>query len=317
LPLIERDKPNARIKSFVPTLRQSLTAALLRRYPFYSGAGSLANSQIIATIAGKSDERAWCSTTGGEVLASLNDYVGRAAFFCGDLDPKVSWVCKKLVRPGDTVCDIGANIGIVTLLLSRLVGKQGKVLAFEPNPVCWDALQAAIERNQMTNATALPFALGATSEERTLSIPADNSGAASLNERTVRTSGKTTRVSVRTLDDILAEHNIQSVRFIKLDVEGFESEVFKGSTHVLDKLRPDAILFEMNEPFTPPLVDHPAFDILTRFDYSFMYLPKGLWKVRPRAFDPGEIASLPGHDVIAIPKGHKFDRAVATLKAII
>jgi FkbM family methyltransferase len=250
-------------------------------------------------------------------LAPLSDYVGRAAYFCGDLDPKVSWVCKKLVKSGDTVCDIGANIGIVTLLLSRLVGRQGRVLAFEPNPACWDALQAAIDRNQMSNATALPFALGATSEERTLNIPSDNAGAASLAERVVRKSDKTTRVSVRTLDEVLIEHDIHSVQFMKLDVEGFESEVFRGSTHILEKLRPDAILFEMNEPFPPRLVDHPAFDILTRFDYSFLYLPKGLWKVRPRAFDPRETASLPGHDVIAVPKGHKFDRAVATLRAII
>ncbi len=169
----------------MPTIRQSLTAALLRRYPFYSGAGSLANSRIVTLLAGKSDERSWCSTSGGDVLASLSDYVGRAAFFCGDLDPKVSWVCKKLVKPGDIVCDIGANIGIVTLLLSRLVGKQGRVLAFEPNPTSWDALQAAIDRNRMSNALALPFALGSTREERTLTIPFDNSGAASLNERAV------------------------------------------------------------------------------------------------------------------------------------
>ncbi len=104
---------------------------------------------------------------------------------------------------------------------------------------------------------------------------------------------------------------------MKLDVEGFESEVFKGSTRVLEKIRPDAILFEMNEQFTPPLSQHPAFDILARFDYSFLYLPKGLWKVRPRAFDPREVSGLPGHDVIAIPNGDKFVRAVATLKAIV
>jgi FkbM family methyltransferase len=301
----------------LPTLRQSLLAKLCRWYPFYSGAGSLANSRFVAGLAGESDEQTWCSIFGGDVLVSLNDYVGRAAFFCGDLDPKISWVCKKLVKPGDTVCDIGANIGIVTLLLARLVGKGGKVLAFEPNPVCWNALQAAIDRNQMSNAMALPFALGATSEERTLSIPLDNAGAASLADRAVRNSDKTTRVSVRTLDEVLTEHGIHSVQFMKLDVEGFESEVFKGSTRILEKLRPDAILFEMNEPFTSPLVEHPTFDILARFDYSFLYLPKGLWKVRPRAFDPREIARLPGHDVLAIPRGHKFDRAVATLKAII
>jgi FkbM family methyltransferase len=301
----------------MPSLRQSLLATILRRYPLYSGAGTLANSKLVATLAGTSHESAWCPTSGGEVLAPLHDYVGRAAFYCGDLDPKISWVCKKLVNRSDTVCDIGANIGIVTLLLSRLVGKQGKVFAFEPNPACCDALRAAIDRSKMSNVTALPFALGATSEERTLSIPSDNAGAASLNERAVRKSDKKTRVSVRTLDEVFAAHDIHSVQFMKLDVEGFESEVFRGGTGVLEKLRPDAILFEMNEPFRPPLVDHPAFNILTGFDYSFLYLPKTLWKVRPRVFDPRNTASLPGHDVIAIPKGHKFDRAAATLKAII
>ena len=110
----------------MPSLRQSLLATLLRRYPLYSGAGTLANSKLVATLAGTSHESVWCPTSGGDVLAPLHDYVGRAAYYCGDLDPKISWVCKKLVNPGDTVCDIGANIGIVTLLLSRLVGNAGK-----------------------------------------------------------------------------------------------------------------------------------------------------------------------------------------------
>ncbi len=301
----------------MPTLRQSILATLLRKYPFYSGAGSLANSQFVAALTGKSNERAWCPTLGGEVLASLDDYIGRAAFFCGDLDPKVSWVCKNLVKPGDTVCDIGANVGFVTLLLSRLVGKRGRVFAFEPNPVCFDALNAAICRNQTQNIVALPFALGSKNEDRTLWIPLDNCGAASLNEQVHSSAGNSTCVTVRTLDDIFTEHKVESVQFLKLDVEGFESEVFKGSTHVLDKLRPDAILFEMNQQLSHPLIEHPAFDILARFDYSFLYLPKSIWKVRPRAFDPKEVDSLPGHDVIAIPTGNKFERAAAILQAVV
>lgn len=301
----------------MPTLRQSIVATLLRKYPFYSGAGSLANSQFVAKLAGKSEERTWCPTSGGEVLASLDDYIGRAAFFCGDLDPKVSWVCKKLVRPGDTVCDIGANVGFVTLLLSRLVGERGRVFAFEPNPVCYDALAAAIGRNQTQNIVTLPFALGSQNEDRNLWIPLDNCGAASLTQQANRSAGKSTGVTVRTLDDVLAEHKVESVQFLKLDVEGFESEVFKGSAHVLDKLRPDAILFEMNQPFSEPLINHPAFEILAGFDYSFLYLPKSIWKVRPRAFDPHEVASLPGHDFIAIPNGNKLERAAAILQAIV
>ena len=84
----------------MPSLRQSIMAKLLRCYPLYSGAGTLANSKLVATLAGTSRETVWCPTSGGEILAPLQDYVGRAAYYCGDLDPKISWVCKKLVNPG-------------------------------------------------------------------------------------------------------------------------------------------------------------------------------------------------------------------------
>src|SRR4029078_8012850 len=206
----------------MPSLRQSLLATVLRRYPLYSGAGTLANSKLVTTLAGTSHESVWCPTRGGDGLAPLHDYVGRAAYYCGDLDPKITWVCKKLVNPGDTVFDIGANIGIVTLLLSRLVGTAGKVFAFEPNPTCYEPLLSAIARNRMTNVDVQPVALGSLTEERDLAIPADNAGAASLRETKGRASGKTTRVSVRTLDEFVNERGISKIRFIKIDVEGFE-----------------------------------------------------------------------------------------------
>ncbi len=298
----------------MPSLRQSLLAKFLRHYPLYSGAGSLANSRLVATLAGTSIESAWCPTSGGEVLAPLHDYIGRAAYYCGDLDPKISWACKKLVEPGSTVCDIGANIGIVTLLLSRLVGKAGKVFAFEPNPPCFDALTAAIARNQISNVLPQQIALGSQIEERELSIPSHNAGAASLCVQAAHATGKTTRVSVRTLDGFVEENKIESIQFMKLDVEGFESEVFRGSERVLETFRPDAILFEMNDRSVKPLIKHSVFSILDRYEYAFLCVPKGLVKVRPRAFDPHVATSLPGHDVIAIPNGRSFERAVATLK---
>jgi FkbM family methyltransferase len=300
----------------MPSLRQSLLAKLLRRYPLYSGAGTLANSKLVTALAGTSNESVWCPTSGGDVLAPLHDYVGRAAYYCGDLDPKISWLCKKLVNAGDIVCDIGANIGIVSLLLSRLVGNAGKVFAFEPNPTCYGALTAAIARNGITNLLPQPVALGSKSEERNLSIPPDNAGAATLRESAVDAAGKTTRVTVRTLDDFAKEHKIESIQFMKLDVEGFESEVFAGSSKVLESIRPNAILFEMNDQPTGPFIQHPVFAILDRFEYAFLCLPKGLINVRPKAFDPRVSTTLPGHDVVAIPNGRTFESAMIKLKAM-
>jgi hypothetical protein len=73
----------------------------------------------------------------------------------------------------------------------------------------------------------------------------------------------------------------------------------------------------MNERSTVPLIEHTAFGILDRLEYAFLCLPKGILKVLPRAFDPRVATDLPGHDVVAIAKGHKYDRAISALNAIL
>ena len=140
--------------------------------------------------------------------------------------------------------------------------------------------------------------------------------AASLRESHGVAIGSTARVSVRTLDEFVEQHGIERIQFMKLDVEGFESEVFAGSHRVLMSLRPDAILFEMNDQSPRPLIEHSVFSILDQLDYAFLCLPKGLFSVRPQAIDPKTATTLPGHDVIAAPKGVQFDHAVEKMHAL-
>src|SRR5882762_8193075 len=102
------------VETGLATFRQSLVARLTRLYPFYSGCGTFANKSLIHKIAGESSENVWCCVSGGEILARLDDYVGRSAFYVGDLDRKITWICAQIVKSGDTVLDIGANIGLVT-----------------------------------------------------------------------------------------------------------------------------------------------------------------------------------------------------------
>src|SRR5258705_75825 len=110
----------------VPTLYQHSLAAITRRYPFLSGAATLSNSPAFSRFSGSNNTEGWCPTPGGEIYARLNDYVGRAVFFSGDLDRKLTSVARQLIQKGDTVFDIGANIGVMTLQFADLVGSLGQ-----------------------------------------------------------------------------------------------------------------------------------------------------------------------------------------------
>ena len=72
----------------MPTLRQRVISSVVRTYPFYSGCGRVANHPWVAALAGTSEEEAWASVPGGQVLAPLDDLMGRAAYYAGRARPQ-------------------------------------------------------------------------------------------------------------------------------------------------------------------------------------------------------------------------------------
>jgi FkbM family methyltransferase len=155
-------------------------------------------------------------------------------------------VMRAVVRPGDVVLDIGANIGLHTALLADLVGPTGHVHAFEPNG---DLLHALGETARHAgNVTIHGVGLGERAEVRQFFIPEDLS-MASLADWT---EGRVGDVHVGTcrlesLDQLVAAGAVGVPRFIKCDVEGAETLAFRGGRETLD--RPDAavVLYEANE----------------------------------------------------------------------
>jgi FkbM family methyltransferase len=296
----------------MPTVRQQLIASFTRRYPFYSGCASFANTSLLHRLAGASGGRTWSQVPGGEVLASLTDYVGRAAFYTGDLDRKITWICRKIVEPGDTVLDIGANIGIVTLCLSNLVGPAGKVFAFEPNPELQQLLQQTFSHNHCENVRLLKCALGSETTELELRVPNDNAGAATLVNDRALSDCTVSRVPVRRLSDVIAEEGITSIRLIKIDVEGFEAQVFEGGREVLSRIRPQAILLEVNDRVVR---NEPAVMILRELGYGFFCVPRCLLTMRLLRFDADSVEQLPGFDLLAVPKGETYERIARLVNA--
>lgn len=300
----------------MPSLRQSLVASLSRRYPLYSGCASIANSATLRRLAGDSDELVWSRVPGGEVLAALDDYVGRSAFYMGELDRKITWLSGRIVRPGDVVLDIGANIGMVSVWLSRLVGPQGLVHAFEPNPQLCDRLEAALERNVLANVKLHRIALGSVAGELSLCIPDGNAGEASLVVQRDPSRSTTISVPVQRLDDVAVRENIRALRFIKIDVELFEAEVLEGARELLATIRPESILFEMNGVLDGVVADQPVIRILADYDYAFFVVPRRSVRMRVESLDPGTVGPLKGHDVLGIARGRGFDPIARAVRAL-
>lgn len=283
--------------------RYKCLSILTRRYPFYSGCGSIANSRFLSRIGGSGSGLVWCKVPGGEVLADLDDYVGRAAFFMADLDKKISWICRKIVRNGDNVLDIGANIGIVSVHLSTLVGSSGQVHSFEPNPAMIERLSLARQRNGLHNIMVHPIALGARQDRLSLSVPTGNSGEGSLLFHKNRPSVRTVEVEVASLDEIVQRENIGNIRFIKIDVEGFEVEVLRGAERVLEGHEPHAILFEANVSLNSTFWEVPAVRILKEFGYSFLMIPRCMLRMRLISIQ-AEPRSSVSHDILAVHRKH-------------
>ncbi|MEM8607433.1 MAG: FkbM family methyltransferase [Myxococcota bacterium] len=298
----------------MPSLRQEAVARLTRLYPFYSGRGTLANSSLVSAMAGRSSELAWGRVRGGLLApAPLDDYVGRAVYFMGELDPKVSWVFRKLVSPGDSVLDIGANIGLTAMILSSLVGPSGAVHAFEPNPKARSLLERAIEKNRARNVVVHGVALGREEGSLDLFVPHGHAGKGSLVPNfagVVAALGETMQVPVKTLDQLFAETQFDRLRLVKMDVEGFEAEVLRGARSFFDRCKPSALVFEiaMNDK---PLGERESVRLLDEFGYDFLSIPKTLARMRVR---PASLREVPeGHDMVAVRRGAAAQQVVAAL----
>jgi FkbM family methyltransferase len=275
-------------------------AAIGRLYPFYSGSAHVANSKLFWKLAKPKSAVAWCRGPGGAMLVPLNDFVGRCIYFSGDYDPKISWLCRRTVRRGDVVLDIGANMGVVTLLLARCVGPTGVVHAFEPNPRMGGLLTESASMNGFTNIRLHGIALGSRSGSFELNIPRGNAGQGSLIFHKNKSDCDTVKVPVRRLSEVFGEQGITNVRLMKIDVEGFESEVLLGATEILETVRPNLILFETNETVDTPFFQRPAVQILQKADYRFMALWKSVLRVSLVPIDVERQDYSHSHDILAV-----------------
>jgi len=171
-------------------------------------------------------------------------------------EPSVFEFLKRKIKPGDVIIDVGAHVGIVTMIMARWVGESGHIHAFEPNPVAREALNDHLQLNELAdrvtvNSCALGDRIG-----RTTFYSVGTSGISSLSDAYVDETAVQIEVPIETLDSYCRSMNIKPT-LIKIDVEGFEFSVLNGARKTLLEYQP-SVLVEFHPMNWPGLDISPA-----------------------------------------------------------
>lgn len=203
------------------------------------------------------------SIQSGVIVSRLKFHLDRGKYLQASLfefavngecyEPDYTSIMMKVLRPGDTVIDIGANFGYFSLLASSLVTETGRVIALEPEKDNFNYLTRNIELNNISNVRALNIAAGDMKKEVDLFIDPFNDGGHSLSGISPESSQQLgdgdvlkSRVQIDTLDSLLKEEKITSIKIIKIDTEGWEFHTIQGALSIIRRLSPPMILAEVN-----------------------------------------------------------------------
>lgn len=168
---------------------------------------------------------------------NLDQMIDSSIFFNNYFEPETYYMFKKLIKPGNIIFDIGANVGAHAFYLSRLSGTNGKVYAFEPTEWAFNKFRCNMDLNPgIRNITIERIALSDKNNcDKQYSFRSQWKEGGPAEEE----SG---RVDHQSLDTYCKKHHIEKVDFIKLDVDGYESKIIRGSKKILEKNKPIMIV---------------------------------------------------------------------------
>ena len=159
------------------------------------------------------------------------------AYLVGTAEPHLQKAIRKYVAPGDTVYDVGANMGYVSLSLAKRVGPGGHVIAFEPLPQNVSLLRTNIKNNRLQNIQVLDVAASDRHGEAVIRV-SDNLSMASLIWHKGEPSAVELVIRTVAIDDLVQSGELGEPTFVKIDVEGAEGLALQGMFRTLAKALP-------------------------------------------------------------------------------
>lgn len=245
----------------------SIVALLSRHWPFANGSGRILDKYGKGIDLGVGD-RTTQTSDGFPIRVLADDLIGRHILLSGKFDRSIVQVLLDHAQDGDTLLDIGANIGYVSACFLTLV-KNSKAVCVEPQPGIVDLL-----RHNMAQfggrATIHPVALSDTAGELRFHIDRINRGASQVAD-----DGE---VMVPAINAAKLLASMDRLDLIKIDVEGHEEPVFRAIGAELVRLKPRAILFEDHGTDAAP--SGKIGTILNQAGYVIRGVDKRLFKTR-------------------------------------
>jgi FkbM family methyltransferase len=159
------------------------------------------------------------------------------SYILGTAEPELQRAIRKYVSKGDTVYDIGANVGYVSLSLAQQVGPTGHVFAFEPIPANLAILRENVANNSLINIHMIDAAVSDGAGTAQIRI-AGNLSTASLLWHRKDPSAQTLSIKTVVIDELVQANELRLPSFVKIDVEGAEGLVMKGMQRTIASAKP-------------------------------------------------------------------------------
>lgn len=219
-----------------------------RVYPIERGKFKILNSIYFRFVAPSESTIVTTSLSYGILMnLDISEFLQAHLYLYGSYElPSVRFI-RRVVKPGDVVVDVGAQIGYITLAMATLAPGKVTVYAFEPEPLNIQRLRSNIALNPGVDVRIVEKAVSDSNGAIRLYLSKDhNAGTHSTISGGTNVSGDYVEIPAVTLDTYVRDQNIAALRLIKIDVEGGEYEVIKGAHETLTSLRP-IVLMELSD----------------------------------------------------------------------
>jgi len=206
-----------------------------------------------------------------------------AGSLLGTIEPQMQDALQRVVKPGMVAFDLGANVGFLTLLFTRLVGPTGKVFSFEPLEKNAKRIKYNAAQNQFANVTVRQEAVGKEDGTVVFRIADFSTNGRMEEHQPGEHTGIPISVPLRCLDSVIARCDAPEPDIIKMDIEGAEADCLRGAKKLLAGKRP-LLLIEIHDK------NKEVDELLTAAHYRVLVLGskqtliEGHWNVQILAF---------------------------------